>query len=197
MPELDDGTWRQLFLDARTHNGWRDQPVDDALLRRLYELARMGPTAMNCQPVRLLFVRSQEAKERLRPTLAAGNVDKTMAAPVTAIVAYDTEFYMKLTKLVPHSPDAGRKIGELELEPRRKMALLSATLQGGYIILAARGLGLDCGPMGGFDADKVDAEFLPEGAWKSIYLLNLGHRDPTKLRARAPRLGFDEACRII
>ena len=196
MPELDDGTWRQLFLDARTHSGWIDQPVDDALLRRLYELARMGPTAMNCQPVRLVFVKSHEAKERLRPTLAAGNVDKTMAAPVTAIVAYDTEFYMKLAKLVPHSPDAGKKIGGMEPEARRRMALLSATLQGGYIILAARGLGLDCGPMGGFDADKVDAEFFPEGAWKSIYLLNLGHGDPAKLHPRAPRLDFDEACRI-
>ncbi|HOX42414.1 MAG TPA: malonic semialdehyde reductase [Myxococcota bacterium] len=196
MPELENGTWRQLLLDARTHNGWSDHPVDAALLRRLYELARMGPTAMNCQPVRLLFVKSQAAKERLRPTLAAGNVDKTMAAPVTAIVAYDTEFYLKLTKLAPHSPDAARKTGGMEPEARRRMALLSATLQGGYIILAARGLGLDCGPMGGFDAAKVDAEFFPDGAWKSIFLLNLGHGDPTRLHPRAPRLDFDEACRI-
>lgn len=196
MPELENGTWRRLLLDARTHNGWLDHPVDDALLRRLYELVRMGPTAMNCQPVRLLFVKSQEAKERLRPALAAGNVDKTMAAPVTAIVAYDAEFYMKLAKLVPHSPDAAKKIGGMDPEARRRMALLSATLQGGYIILAARGLGLDCGPMGGFDAAKVDAEFFPDGAWKSIYLLNLGHGDPSKLHPRAPRLDFDEACRI-
>lgn len=197
MPALDSETWRQLLLDARTHNGWIDQPVDDALLRRLYELARMGPTAMNSQPVRLVFVRSREAKERLRPTLAAGNVDKTMAAPVTAIVAYDTEFYVKLAKLAPHLPDAGKRIGGMEPDARRRMGLLSATLQGGYIILAARGLGLDCGPMGGFDADKVDAEFFPDGAWKSIYLLNLGHGDPAKLRPRAPRLDFDEACRIV
>ncbi len=197
MPALDSETWRQLLLDARTHNGWIDQPVDDALLRRLYELARMGPTAMNSQPVRLVCVRSREAKERLRPTLAAGNVDKTMAAPVTAIVAYDTEFYVKLAKLAPHLPDAGKRIGGMEPDARRRMGLLSATLQGGYIILAARGLGLDCGPMGGFDADKVDAEFFPDGAWKSIYLLNLGHGDPAKLRPRAPRLDFDEACRIV
>jgi 3-hydroxypropanoate dehydrogenase len=197
MPTLDDGTWRQLLLDARTHNGWIDTPVDDALLRRLYELARMGPTAMNCQPVRLVFVKSHEAKARLRPTLAAGNVDKTMAAPVTAIVAYDTEFHAKLTKLVPHFPDAAKRIGGMGAEARRRMALLSATLQGGYIILAARGLGLDGGPMGGFDSDKVDAEFFPDGAWKSIYLLNLGHGDPTKLHPRAPRLDFDEACRIV
>jgi 3-hydroxypropanoate dehydrogenase len=141
MRELDHGTWRQLLLDARTHNGWIDQPVDDVLLRPLYELVRMGPTAMNCQSVRLVFVKSHEAKERLRPTLVPGNVDKTMAAPVTAIVANDTEFYMKLGKLAPHFPDAGKQIGGMEPEPRRRMALLSATLQGGYIILAARGLG--------------------------------------------------------
>lgn len=197
MPALDSETWRQLFLDARTHNGWIDQPVDDALLRRLYELARMGPTSMNSQPVRLVFVKSREAKERLRPTLAVGNVDKTMAAPVTAIVAYDTEFYTKLAKLAPRLPNAGQRIGGMEPDARRRMGLLSATLQGGYIILAARGLGLDCGPMGGFDADKVDAEFFPDGAWKSIYLLNLGHGDPAKLHPRAPRLDFDEACRIV
>ena len=197
MKHLDDTVWRQLLLDARTHNGWSGEPLDDAVLRRLYELARMGPTAMNSQPVRLVFVKSTEAKERLRPALAAGNVDKTMAAPVTAIVAYDTEFYGKMEKLVPHAPDAGRRIGGMDAESRRRMALLSATLQGGYIILAARGLGLDCGPMGGFDADKVDAEFFPDHIWKSIFLLNLGHGDPAKLHPRAPRLDFDEACRIV
>jgi 3-hydroxypropanoate dehydrogenase len=196
MPELDNGSWRQILLDARTHNGWSDKPIDDALLRRLYELARMGPTAMNCQPVRLVFVKSHEAKERLRPTLAAGNVDKTMAAPVTAIVAYDAEFYLKLAKLAPHFPHAGKQIGGMEPKARRRMALLSATLQGGYVILAARGLGLDCGPMAGFDADKVDAEFFPDRAWKSIYLLNLGYGDPAKLHPRAPRLDFEEACWI-
>ena len=196
MAALDDGSWRQILLDARTHNGWIDRPVDDAVLRHLYELARMGPTAMNCQPVRLLFVKSREAKERLRPALAAGNVDKTMVAPVTAIVAYDSAFYLKLAKLAPHLPGADTQIGGMAPEARRRMALLSATLQGGYVILAARGLGLDCGPMGGFDAEKVDAEFFPDGAWKSIFLLNLGHGDPAKLYPRAPRLDFDEACRI-
>jgi len=197
MQTLDDGVWRHLLLDARTHNGWSDQPIEDALLRRLYEFARMGPTAMNSQPVRLVFVKSIEAKERLRPALASGNVQKTMAAPVTAIIAYDTEFYARMEKLAPHAPNAGRQIGGMDAESRRRMALLSATLQGGYIILAARGLGLDCGPMGGFDADKVDAEFFPEGEWKSIFLLNLGHGDPAKLHPRAPRLDFDEACRIV
>jgi 3-hydroxypropanoate dehydrogenase len=197
MKHLDETAWRQLLLDARTRNGWTHQPIDDTLLRRLYDLARMGPTAMNSQPVRLVFVKSIDAKERLRPALASGNVDKTMAAPATAIVAYDTEFYGKMARLVPHAPDAGRRIGGMDAESRRRMALLSATLQGGYIILAARGLGLDCGPMAGFDADKVDAEFFPDGKWKSIFLLNLGHGDQSKLHPRAPRLDFDEACRIV
>lgn len=197
MRTLDEATWRQLLLDARTHQGWTSEPVDDALLRRLYELARMAPTAMNSQPVRLLFVRSPNAKQRLRPALAPGNVDKTMAAPVTAIIAYDTEFYAKLGKLVPHAPDAGQRIGAQDVESRHRMALQSATLQAGYVILAARGLGLDCGPMGGFDAAQIDAEFLPDGRWKSFLLLNLGHGDPAKLRPRAPRLDFEEACKLI
>jgi 3-hydroxypropanoate dehydrogenase len=120
-----------------------------------------------------------------------------MAAPVTAIVAYDSEFFTKLTKLVPHAPGAGQEVGAMEPEARRRMAVTSATLQGGYLILGARGLGLDCGPMGGFDAKKVDAEFFPDGKWSSIFLLNLGYGDPAKLHPRAPRLDFDEACRII
>lgn len=194
---LADATWRQLLLDARTHNGWLDRPVDDGLLRRLYELVRMGPTSSNCQPLRLVFVKSPAAKLRLRPTLSAGNVEKTMQAPVTAIVAYDTAFYEKMAKLAPHRPGAGQALAAMEPESRRRMALLSATLQGGYVILAARGLGLDCGPMGGFDGEQVDAEFFPEGTWKSFLLLNLGHGDPGKLYPRAPRLDFDEACRIV
>ena len=197
MTMVDDATWRLLLLDARTQNGWTSQTVEDAVLHRLYELARMGPTAMNSQPVRLVFAKSREAKERLRPALAPANVDKAMAAPVTAIVAYDTEFYTKLAKLVPHAPDAAKRIGGIDAESRQRMALLSATLQGGYVILTARGLGLDCGPMGGFDANRVDAEFFPDGKWKSIFLLNLGHGDPAKVRPRAPRLDFDEACSIL
>lgn len=196
MPPLDETTWRQLLLDARTHNGWDGRDVGEAELRRLYELARMGPTAMNSQPVRLLFLRSREARERLRPALSPGNVEKTMAAPVTAVVAYDTEFHAFLPKLAPHAPGAGKRIGEMEPEARRRMALLSATLQAGYLLLAARGLGLDCGPMAGFDAGQVDATFFPDGRWKSIFLLNLGHGDPAKLHPRAPRLDFEEACRI-
>lgn len=197
MQVIDDAMWRILFLDARTHNGWLEQAIDDDAIRRLYDLARMGPTSMNCQPVRLVFVKSREAKELLKPALASGNVKKTMDAPVTAIVAYDTEFHTKMAKLAPHSPDAGKHIGRMEQEARREMALLSATLQGGYLIIAARGLGLDCGPMSGFDAKKVDAAFFPDGKWRSIFLLNLGHGDPAKLHPRAPRLEFEEACRIV
>lgn len=197
MPALDNDAWGLLLVDARTHTGWLDRKVDDAVLRRLYELARMGPTSMNSQPVRLVFVTSPEAKERLRPALAAGNVPKAMSAPVTVIVAYDTEFYSKMGKLVPHSPNAGEQTGKMETKASERMAFLSAALQGGYLILAARGLGLDCGPMGGFDADKVDAEFFADGKWKSLFLLNLGHGDAAKLRPRAPRLDFDEACSIL
>ena len=196
MPALDDAAWQQLFLSARTHNGWLDRPVDDALLRRLYEIVRMAPTGGNCQPLRLLFVQSPEAKQRLRPALSAGNVDKTMSAPVTAVVAWDTRFYEQMAKLVPHSPDMGKRLGAMDPEERKGLALTSATLQAGYLIVAARGLGLDCGPMGGFEAERVDEIFFPDGRWKSFLLVNLGYGDAAKLRPRAPRLEFDEACRV-
>ena len=196
MPMLDDAAFRLLFLDAHTHNGWLDRPVDDALLRRLYELVRMAPTSANTQPMRLLFVKSPAAKEQLRPALDAGNVDKTMKAPVTAIVAYDVEFYQKIAKLLPQMPELGQRIAAQPPANRERMAFLSATLQGGYLILAARGLGLDCGPMGGFNAAAVDTTFFPDGKWRSIFLLNLGYGDATKVRPRAPRLEFDEACKI-
>ena len=197
MSQIDESALRQLFLDARTHNGWLDGALEDAVLHRLYELLRMGPTASNCQPVRLVFVRSKEAKERLRPALSLGNVDKTMAAPATAIVAWDTKFFEMMGKLAPHSPDAGSRIAAMDPEARRRMGTLSASLQGGYLIVAARALGLDCGPMGGFDAARLDAEFFPDGRCKSLFLVNLGHGDVAKVRPRAPRLDFDEACTIV
>jgi 3-hydroxypropanoate dehydrogenase len=192
--QLDDNALGQLFLDARTHNGWTDRPVDDAVLRRLYDVLRMGPTSSNCQPVRLLFVKSPEAKERLRPTLSPGNVDKTMAAPATAIVAWDTRFFEMMNRLATHSPDAPSRIGAMDPDARQRMGMLSASLQGGYLIIAARALGLDCGPMGGFDAGRLDAAFFPDGRWKSIFLVNLGYGDGATLRPRAPRLDFDQAC---
>jgi 3-hydroxypropanoate dehydrogenase len=185
-----------LFRDARTHSAWADRPVDDGLLRRMYELARMGPTASNTQPMRVVFVKSQAAKEKLLPALAPLNVDKTRSAPVTAIVAYDTEFYDKMPKLFPARAEMRDSLAARPIEVRERMAFQSSTLQAGYLILAARALGLDCGPMGGFDPAKVDAAFFADGKWKSTLLVNLGHGDPSKLRPRNPRLDFDEACRI-
>lgn len=186
-----------LFTEARTHNGWSDAPVDDSLLRRLYELTRWPPTGGNSQPLRVVFVRSAAAKERLRPALAPLNVEKTMTAPVTAILAYDAAWYEKLPQLVPARPEMHARMTALPSDARNRLAQQSATLQAGYLILAARALGLDCGPMGGFETDKVDAEFFPDGAWRTILLVNLGHGDATHLRPRNPRFGFDEACRIV
>ncbi|MBM7118951.1 malonic semialdehyde reductase [Archangium primigenium] len=192
---LDTATLNTLFADARTHNVWLDRPVEDALLQRLYELARMGPTSMNTQPLRLVFVKSPEAKQRLKPALSAGNVDKTMSAPVTAIVAYDSRFHEQMHKLFP-ARDVKPMFQAMPEENVRKMAHMNSSLQGGYLIVAARGLGLDCGPMAGFDNAKVDETFFPDGQWKSNFLLNLGYGDSTKLHPRGPRLDFAEACRI-
>jgi 3-hydroxypropanoate dehydrogenase len=197
MAQLSDAALAQLFLDARTHREWREGDVTHAELRKLYDLLKMGPTAMNCQPARFVFVKTREAKERLRPALMQGNVEKTMSAPVTVIVAYDAEFHTKLAKLWPHMPDAARDIAAMPKDAQTSMALLSATLQGGYLIMAARALGIDCGPMSGFDRDKVDQAFFPDGSWKSIFLINLGHGDASKLYPRGPRLDFEEACAIV
>ena len=196
LPSVREEDLARLFLEPRTHGAWLDRPVDDALLRRAYELARMGPTGGNTQPMRIVFVKSAEAKERLLPALFPLNVEKTRAAPVTAIVAYDTEFYEKMPKLFPARPELRDSIAQRPTELRERQAYQSATLQAGYLILAARALGLDCGPMGGFDVAKVDSAFFPDGKWKSTLLVNLGYGDPAKLFPRNPRLDFDEACRI-
>jgi 3-hydroxypropanoate dehydrogenase len=193
---MDDACIRLLFLDARTHRMWIDRPVDDQLLRQVYELARWPPTSANCQPMRVVFVRSRHAKQRLRPALDAGNVEQTMSAPVTAIVAYDTRFFEHMSTLAPQRPDMGERLAARPEAVRERMAFQNGTLQGGYLIAAARALGLDCGPMGGFDRARVDAEFFPDGRWTSNFLLNLGYGDPSALRARAPRLEFETACRI-
>lgn len=185
-----------LFIEARTHGAFLDRPVDDGLLKRLYEITRMGPTASNTQPLRVLFVRSVEAKERLRPALSAGNVDKTMKAPVTAILAWDTAFYDKIPQLFPARPEMKTSIAGLPEAKREAMAVQSATLQSGYFIIAARALGLDCGPMSGFEADKLNAAFFADGSARSLLLVNLGYGDATKLHPRNPRLSFEEACRI-
>lgn len=193
---VDEAALGVLFLNARTHRRWTDRPVDAALLRRVYELARWPPTSANCQPMRVVFVTSREAKERLRPALDASNVEQTMSAPVTAIVAYDTRFFEYLLTLAPQRPEMGERIASRPEAVRERMAFQNGTLGGGYLILAARAFGLDCGPMGGFDRDRVDAAFFADGRWKSNFLLNLGYGDPAGLRPRAPRLDFEEACRI-
>jgi 3-hydroxypropanoate dehydrogenase len=196
MPELESSAIDQLFLTARTHSAWLDRPVSDAMLTRLYDVARMAPTSANSNPMRLVFVKSQEAKARLQPALSAGNVAKTMAAPVTAIVAYDLQFHDQMPKLFP-ARDMKTGFAAMPDDARKQMAFLNASLQGAYVILAARALGLDCGPMAGFDNAKVDAAFLGGTSWKSLFLLNLGYGDPTKLYPRNPRLTFDEAASIV
>ena len=185
-----------LFREARTHNVWRDEPVDDALLRQVYDLAKLGPTSANMCPLRIVFVKSPEGKERLRPCLDAGNVDKTMKAPVTAIIGMDVRFYEQLPRLFPHA-DARAWFQDLPGPVLEYIALRNSSLQGGYFMLAARALGLDCGPMSGFDNAKVDAAFFAGTTVKSNFLCNLGHGDASKLFPRSPRLTFDEACKIL
>ncbi|MDY0882171.1 malonic semialdehyde reductase [Dongia soli] len=191
---LDAAAIDLLFLKAHTQRRWLDREVPDPLLRQIYELARMGPTSANCQPLRIDFVRSPAAKEKLRPALSEGNVEQTMSAPATAVFAADHEFYEFLPKLFPQA-DAKSWFTGSEAATR-ETAQMNATLQAGYFIMAARGLGLDCGPMSGFDRAKVNAAFFSGSAWKALFLCNLGYGDPTGYRPRNPRLDFSEACRI-
>ena len=185
----------QLFTQARTHNAFLDRPVPEALLVEALELAKMGPTAANQQPLRVLFLRSREAKERLRPAMSPGNVEKTMAAPVVAVTGYDLKFYEHLPYLFPHADAKSWFDGKPELAARS--AAQSGTLQVGYLILALRAVGLDAGPMGGFDAAKVEAEFFPEGTVKANVIINIGYGDDAKLFPRNPRLAFDQMAKII
>lgn len=192
---IDAGALDALFREARTHNAWTDRPVTDDDLRAVFDLMKWAPTSANCEPARFVFVRSPEAKERLRPALSAGNTAKTMAAPVTAIVAYDPRFYDRLPYLFPHADARSWFAGSEALAA--ETAFRNGSLQGAYFIIAARALGIDCGPMSGFDRDKVDAAFLAAEGWKSNFLINLGHGDPAGVMGRSPRLGFDEACRVL
>jgi 3-hydroxypropanoate dehydrogenase len=185
-----------IFRKARTHTAWLDKPVEDSLLKQVYDLAKMGPTSANMCPMRIVFVKSREAKERLKPALDPGNVDKTMAAPVTAILAMDIHFYEKLPKLYPHA-DAKAWFKDLPENVLEYTALRNGSLQGAYFMLAARSLGLDCGPMSGFDNAKVDAAFFAGTTVKSNFLCNLGHGDASKLHPRSPRLTFEEACKLV
>jgi 3-hydroxypropanoate dehydrogenase len=181
-----------LFRDARTHNVWLDKPVSESQLREVYALAKMGPTSANLAPARFVFLTTPEAKERLIPGLAPLNVEKSRTAPVVAIVAYDTEFYEQAPRLVPHADVRSYFAGNEELI--QETAFRNSSLQGAYFMLAARALGLDCGPMSGFDAEKINAEFFPDGKWKVNFICNLGYGDPDKLYPRNPRLEFEDAC---
>jgi len=192
---LNDESLDLIFRNARTHSAWLDKPVDDSLLRRVYDIAKMGPTSANMCPMRIVFVKSKEAKEKLKPCLDAGNVDKTMIAPVTAIIGMEIHFYEQLPKLFPHA-DAKAWFKDLPANVLESTALRNSSLQGGYFMLAARALGLDCGPMSGFDNAKVDAAFFAGTTIKSNFLCNLGHGDASKLYPRSPRLTFDEACQV-
>ncbi|MBV8843778.1 MAG: malonic semialdehyde reductase [Bryobacterales bacterium] len=184
-----------IFREARTHFAWNPEPVPVELLQKVYELARLGPTSANSCPARFVFITTPEEKERLIPALMPGNVDKTRAAPVTVIVAYDTEFYEQLPRLFPGRDMRSGFASNPALA--QETAFRNGSLQGAYFIIAARALGLDCGPMSGFSQEKVNAEFFSDGKWKANFLCNLGHGDRSKLFPRNPRLSFDEACRVL
>ena len=185
---------QQLFTEARTHHAWQDRDVADGLLHEIYDLAKWGPTSANSLPMRIVFVKSNSAKEKLMPALAGSNVEQVRAAPVTAIVAYDQKFYDQLPTLFP-AFDA-RSLFASNPSLSEQTAFRNSSLQGAYFILAARALGLDAGPMSGFDNAKVDQAFFEKSSWKSNFLCNIGYGDAAKLRPRGPRLGFDQACII-
>ena len=192
----DKETWiGKTFTQARTHYYWQDKAVEDTLLKEIYEIAKFGPTSANCCPLRILFIKSAEAKEKLKPALDAGNVEKTLSAPVTAIFAYDLEFYKELPFLFPHVDAKSWFVGNQPLI--QEYAFRSATLQAAYFMIAARALGLDCGPMSGFNSSQVDEVFFPNSSWRSNFLCNLGYGQPARLHPRLPRLDFSPTCQII
>jgi len=192
---LDNAALDQLFVKARTHNGFSSQAVDDKVLHQLYDLVKMGPTSANCSPARFVFIKSHEAREKLKPALSPNNVDKTMSAPVTVIVGYDKAFYEHLPRLFPHADAKAWFVGNQKMIDAT--AFRNGSMQGGYLILAARALGLDTGPMSGFDAAKVDEAFFAGTTYTANFLVNLGYGDDAKLFARSPRLDFDEAAKIV
>lgn len=194
MTRIDDVSLDLLFREARTFPGWQDRAVDPELLQQIYDVMKWGPTSMNASPLRIVFVSSPEGKEKLKGCLMAGNVNQTMAAPVTAIFAYDVEFYEQMPKLWPHSNVRGLFEGNEAF--CKEFALRNGSLSAAYFMVVARGLGLDCGPMSGFNNAKVDEEFLAGTTWKSNFLCNLGYGDKSKLRPRGPRLSFDEVAKM-
>ena len=188
-------TTEQLFDHARTHNGFAPEPIPEATLRRLYDLMKWGPTSANSSPARFIFVTTPAAKDKLLAGMGAGNVEKTKQAPVTAIIGMDMAFYEKLPQLFPHADARPWFAGNQPMI--EATAFRNSSIQGGYFILAARALGLDCGPMSGFDAAKVDAAFWAGTTVKTNFIVNLGHGDASKLFGRSPRLSFEEACRVV
>jgi 3-hydroxypropanoate dehydrogenase len=193
---LDETGLDLIFRKARTQNSWHPTAVAEALLRQVYDLMKMGPTSANCSPARFVFVVSAEGKEKLKPALSSGNLAKTMAAPVTAIIGYDTRFYELLPELFPHDPSA-RSWFDGHAALIQETAFRNGTLQAAYLMIAARALGLDCGPMSGFDQAKVNAAFFPDGRVKANFLCNIGYGDDAKVFARSPRLSFERACQIL
>ncbi|MBB65583.1 MAG: malonic semialdehyde reductase [Waddliaceae bacterium] len=192
---IDEASIATLFTDARTHNKWQNKTVEDTILKKVHEVCRMGPTSANCCPMRIIFVKSADARERLRPSIAEGNLEKTMTAPVTAILANDFEFYEKLPQLFPHADARSWFVGNEELI--KETAKTNGTLQAAYFMITARAFGLDCGPMAGFDKEKVNQEFFSGTSIRANFLCNLGYGDPEGLHPRSPRFTFDEVCSII
>lgn len=192
---ISDEALDQLFRSARSQNKWLPTPVSPTLLHALYDLLRMGPTSANCSPARFVFVTTDAGREKLKPHLSPGNVAKVMKAPVTVIIGYDLKFYDKLPQLFPHTDARAWFVGNEQLI--QTTAFRNGTLQGAYLMLAARSLGLDCGPMSGFNNATVDEEFFPNSSVKSNFICGLGHGDPSGVFARSPRLPFDEACQIV
>ncbi len=190
---IDQGALDALLLNARSQNKWTDRPVTDEQIHQIYDILKFGPTSANSSPARFVFLRTKEAKDRLAPAMSSGNMEKTMTAPVVAIVAYDPRFYEKLPQLFPHNQDAKSWFTSNE-GLAATTAFRNGTLQGAYLIMAARAIGLDTGPMSGFDNAKVDEIFLQDRGWRSNFMVNIGYGDPTGLFERSPRLSFDEAC---
>lgn len=192
---ISEDSLDQIFFKARTHRAFLNESIDDRVLHQIYDTLKWGPTSANCCPMRLVFVKSSEAKERLIACLDKGNIAKVRSAPVTAIIAEDMEFYEKLPKLAPHADVRSYFVGKRKLI--EDTAFRNSSLQGAYFIIAARAHGLDCGPMSGFDNAKLDEAFFAGTSWKSNFLCNIGYGDATKLKARQPRLSFDEACQVV
>jgi len=192
---LPQETLNQLFLEARTHNLWLDKEVSDDLLNQVWDLARWGPTSMNCCPARITFIKSPDAKEKLKDCLSEGNIAKTMAAPVTAIIATDMQFFTNMPRLFPSFPGAADMFDQ-NPELAEETAIRNCNLQGAYLIIACRTLGLDCGPMSGFDSEKLDDIFFKDSSLKSNFLCNIGYGDKAGLYGRGPRPAFDEVCSI-